>query len=377
MATIFDYIYWRGNIPVSFDRLNEVDGLILTRFAYLPFELVERESAETVGSLTKKLEAVPNDELRLEEDARLIHALQTAGRFKDLKVTNFVKDNDPDRVKQFCALTVHLDEETMYIAFCGTDSSLVGWKEDFYMSFMEDVPAQKSAVEYVRQIAGEYPGKKFYLGGHSKGGNLAVYAAVNLEDALRERIVHVSDYDGPGFPKSYIASHDFASVLDRIATFIPQESVFGRIHDHAEGFSVVSSTEHGLYQHNPYSWEVEPTGLLLLPEADPASDVMYEAIQNMLERTEPEQRKQFVDEVYNIVATADFTSMKEFRQADMSQVLEVGKNVFNLSGDVWKGAFEMNEAGVKSLLEAVVTTMESELTSKLPLPNIPGILPEK
>lgn len=373
MATMLDYLYWRGDVP--FDKMppNELDGLVLTRFAYLPMELVAREPEETVGSIAEKVQALPAGVLRLEEDQQLLYYLEHCDRFKDLKVTDFVKDNDEDIVIQFSAVTIHLPEEQLYIAYCGTDSTLLGWKEDFYMSFMEDVPAQKAALAYAKDVCARYPERDFYLGGHSKGGNLAVYTAVNLPEVLKARLLHVSDYDGPGFPKSYIDTHDFRSVVERIDTFIPQESVFGRIHDHAEGFSVVESNERGLNQHNPYSWEVEPTGMVLLEAPDTTSDIMYTAIQNILQNTSPQQRKAYVDQAYDILTSSDFSTMKEFRNADAGQRSELRKSVTGLSEETWKKAQEVNNAMFKSLLEAVLSNLEGRVKENLlPLPGILG-----
>lgn len=373
MATMLDYLYWRGDVP--FDKMppNELDGLVLTRFAYLPMELVAREPEETVRSIAEKVQALPAGVLRLEEDQQLLYYLEHCDRFKDLKVTDFVKDNDEDIVIQFSAVTIHLPEEQLYIAYCGTDSTLLGWKEDFYMSFMEDVPAQKAALAYAKDVCARYPERDFYLGGHSKGGNLAVYTAVNLPEDLKARLLHVSDYDGPGFPKSYIDTHDFRSVVERIDTFIPQESVFGRIHDHAEGFSVVESNERGLNQHNPYSWEVEPTGMVLLEAPDTTSDIMYTAIQNILQNTSPEQRKAYVDQAYDILTSSDFSTMKEFRNADAEQRSELRKSVTGLSEETWKKAQEVNNAMFKSLLEAVLSNLEGRVKENLlPLPGILG-----
>ena len=366
MSTIIDYLYWRGDILLTEKPLNELDGLVLTRFAYLPFEHVMIRDGETVGELTGRLATLPDSFLKLEEDRQLLKRLAKAPRFTKLPVTDFIKDNNETEVQQFSAITIHLSDTEMYIAFCGTDSTLIGWKEDFYMSFMQDVAAQKEALEYTKAACAKYPEKRFTLGGHSKGGNLAVYAAVNLPDELKERLDHVSDYDGPGFPLDYIRDHDFDSVVERIATFIPQESVFGRIHDHPEGFSVVKSVEHGMNQHNIYNWQVKPKKMVPLEVPDNVSDVMYSAIQNILKNTSPTQRKAYIDRVFAILSSADFSTVKEFGQADLKQWALLLKSVDAIPNADRKQTQEVNGAVIRSFAEAVLSTTEEKLTDALP-----------
>ena len=159
MANIHDYLYWRGDLPLDQIPLNEPDGLVLTRFSYMPFEELTLGQNETVGSLCKKLKTLPADKFRLDGDARFVILLNEADRFNQLPVSDFVKHNDADAVVQFAAITLYLPDDSLYIAYCGTDSTLVGWKEDFYMSFMEDVPAQMEALDYARKILKKNPGK--------------------------------------------------------------------------------------------------------------------------------------------------------------------------------------------------------------------------
>ncbi|MBR5753536.1 MAG: DUF2974 domain-containing protein [Clostridia bacterium] len=377
MATILDYLYWRGDISFKASRLNELDGLVLTRFAYLPFEHVMIKDGETIGELTARLAKLPDKLLKLEEDRQLLKRLEKAPRFAKLPVTDFVKENNETEVQQFSAITVHLSDTEMYIAFCGTDSTLLGWKEDFYMSFMQDVAAQKEALEYTQAMCAKFPEKRFTLGGHSKGGNLAVYAAVNLPADLKERLDHVSNYDGPGFPQSYIAEHDFSSILERTATFIPQESVFGRIHEHAEGFSVVQSLEHSMNQHNVYNWLVKPKKLTALAEPDSSSDIMYTAIQNILKNTSPNQRKAYIDRIYAILTQSDFSSLKEFGQADLRQWWTLLKNVDAIPDADRKVTQEVNGAVIRSFAEAVVDTAGEKLTDTLPVQRFLDLSPAK
>lgn len=369
MATIHDYLYWRGDIPLNACPLNENDGLVLTRFAYMPFEDIPFGEYETVGTLCEKLKMLPEDRLRLSNDLQLIHQLSESPRYSDLRVTDFIKDNNEDAVKQFAAITVHLSEEEMYLSYCGTDSTLLGWKEDFYMSFMEDVPAQVAALEYAKARIANYPGKVVYIGGHSKGGNLAVYTAVNLPEKLKDRLIHVSNYDGPGFPASYIESHPFNAVKDRIDTFLPQESMIGRIHEHAEGFHVVESTESGISQHNIYSWLVEPHNQVPVSEPDESSEIMYTAIQNVLQNTSPEQRKNYIDRTYDLLVSNDVTTMKEVFNDLPKSVNAYVKTASELPEEERKEQREVGAAMLKSYLEAVREVQGQKISDSVNIPS--------
>ena len=361
MANIHDYLYWRGDLPFSNVPINELDGLVLTRFAYMPMEELTLDPSETVVSICEKLKTLPVDKFRLEGDMQFVHLLSKSDRFDDLIVTDFVKNNDPEAVLQFAAVTIHLPNDELYIAYCGTDSTLTGWKEDFYMSFMEDVPAQKKALDYALAICKKNPGKPFHLGGHSKGGNLAIYTAVNLPAELKELLVHVSNYDGPGFPRSFIDSHDFSSVNERLYSWLPQESMIGRIHEHEEGFRVIESTGNGIMQHDIYSWTTLPTSMRVLEAPDDTSEITYRAIQNILTNTTPEQRKRYIDRIFDLLTSTDSNSFGEaFRNLPM-KFTDVFRNVTDMTAAERKENSEMTATVVRSFLDAALSYHEEKL----------------
>lgn len=361
MANIHDYLYWRGDIPLDAQPLNEVDGLVLTRFAYMPFEDVAFGTDETIGTLCEKLKKLPADKFRIEGDGPFVQLLSDADRFTSLPVTDFVKDFDENIVIQFAAITIHLPDDVLYISYCGTDSTLVGWKEDFYMSFMEDVPAQKKALEYAEHICETYGGKPFRLGGHSKGGNLAIYTAVNLPDQWKEKLQHVSNFDGPGFPDTYIKNHDFAGVKERLSTFIPEESMIGRIHEHPEGFKVVDSIERGIMQHDIFSWNIEPKKMTMVAKPDDSSEIAYRAIQNMLTNTTPEERKKYVDRIFDLLMSTDGNSFGEaFRNLPV-KFGDVFREARELTGEDHKEGIKVTATMVQSFVDAALSYHEEKL----------------
>lgn len=230
MANINDYLLWRGDIPISSKlKFNEIDSAILARFSYLIFFKIDMNEIETIESISEKMSNFDNDEFMYNGDKELITYLGKSERFKNMKVTDYVRNNDKETEKQFGAITVHISEEEMYISYIGTDSTIFGWKEDFNMGFMENVPCQIAGKQYAEKIAEKYPNKKIRIGGHSKGGNVAIYSAISISKDIQNRIIKIYNYDGPGFNKNIIEKYGDEEIISRIETYIPQDSVIRKI----------------------------------------------------------------------------------------------------------------------------------------------------
>ena len=204
MSNINDYLKWRGDISLKHDELNEIDELILARYSYFPFFKIEMESEETISDISKKMSKFKDDEYNYLGDREMNELIGKSARFKNLKVTDYKESNDQDEEKQFSAITITLNDELKYISFLGTDKSIIGWKEDFNLSFTQDIPAQIEALKYANNMMKKYPNSKFIFGGHSKGGNVAIYAAINSSLENKARIIKVLNYDGPGFQKKLL-----------------------------------------------------------------------------------------------------------------------------------------------------------------------------
>ena len=312
MANINDYLDWRGDIPISKEfPFNEIDNMILSRFSYLIFDRIVMEEKETIESISKKMRKFKNEEFNYNGDKELITKLGQSTRFKDMEVTDYVKNNDSEIEKQFSAITVHNSKKEMYISFFGTDKSIVGWKEDFNISFMENIPSQTEGVEYTKMIAEKYPRERIRIGGHSKGGNIAIYAAITVPEEIQKRIIDVVNYDGPGFNMKKVNENKGKDILNKIFTYIPQESIFGRIMEHAEKCEVILSIEKGVYQHDIYSWQVLRDKMVRAESLTDESNRINNKITNWLENTTPDQRKIFVDSVFEIFYSTEANNFEE------------------------------------------------------------------
>lgn len=226
MANIFDYL-----TDVQYDSfydipLNELDVLALTELTYLSFDNLLDESDNRLLDVATR---VPRDinVLTNKERLQLLDQLSTHKRFKNSKLSNFVNDIDEELQKQFAAMTYRLNLDTYLIVFRGTDDSIIGWKEDFHMTYMKEIPAQKHALQYLQDFFAQHPNQKVVLAGHSKGGNLAVYAASQLDPLLQKNIVAVYTFDAPGLHKELTETAGYQNMMERTKVFVPQGSIIG------------------------------------------------------------------------------------------------------------------------------------------------------
>ena len=199
MANIIDYLNWRGDLTFSQVPLNEIDSLILSRISYFPFDnLFQGEEKITIEKAYKRFKKEKDKTVLQIDDLELFPAVAGCARYKDLVLLDYINKIEPKEEKQFSAITICLPNNLLYVSFRGTDNTLIGWKEDFNMSFSSHVPSQKDSKVYLDDIANKYEGD-IIVGGHSKGGNLAVYAATFCNDETKKRIKVIYNEDGPGF----------------------------------------------------------------------------------------------------------------------------------------------------------------------------------
>ena len=189
MTNMFDYLTWRGDLTFTQDPVNSVDALVFSTLSYIRYAGVLETDPNGVMTLKDAAEEllaldVPESRYRSKTDLELLRAAADTLRFGSTRLCMYRDRLIPEQETQFAAMTFLLDDGTMFLAFRGTDYSLVGWKEDFNMSFQQVVPAQLLAEAYVREVGAEYF-LPMRLGGHCKGGNLAVFAAARSSPMLQ------------------------------------------------------------------------------------------------------------------------------------------------------------------------------------------------
>ena len=311
MGTVYDYLTWRGDLTFGAAPFCEVDSLILSMFAYLdmqdivPSPMQEGEISVWEAS-NAFIERYPDPKktkmgvLIPKDIVKMMKALCVTQRFGNLKMSGFVNIIDPQTELQFSAVTFRMADGTAIVTYRGTDDTLIGWKEDMNMCFLPVVPAQLKAAEYLKTVAKKHEGKLIVIG-HSKGGNLAVYASVHCDAAIRKRITAVYSNDGPGFGSNILDDPDYQEMRSRICNLVPQSSVVGMLLEHDENFTVVKSRQKsGLLQHNGLSWEILGNSFVHLKDVTAESRKLDRTVNQWIRDMTPEQREEFAEAVYQL-----------------------------------------------------------------------------
>ncbi|MGN1266862.1 MAG: Mbeg1-like protein, partial [Dorea sp.] len=271
--------------PFSVKTFGDIDALLLAQMSYYTYHGTTSGKSEFLYPISSFLQ---NDSselttgfLTMDDDHILIQLIKNGGRHGNLRVANHVTILDEEAHQQFSAITYRINKDEYYIAYRGTDNTINGWQEDFHMSFLPEIPSQKTAVQYATDMMKRYRGK-FYLGGHSKGGNLAVYAAALLEPKLQQRLIRVYNFDGPGFFNDFYQKEGYHRIRDIIYKYVPQSSVIGLLLEEEENYMVIESTASNLLQHNPYTWVVNDDSFNILDSIDDFATIWKTSIDQWL-----------------------------------------------------------------------------------------------
>lgn len=315
MSGIFDYLKWRGDLSFAQDPPNEVDALIFSGLSYIRFEGFVQAHPEKPVSLKTAAEAFFSREghgtcCRVQKDLDLFRAAAQTHRFGTTQLCMYRDLLIPEQETQFAAMTFLLDDGSMFLAFRGTDNSLVGWKEDFNMTFQQTIPAQRLALQYTREVACEYL-RPMRMGGHSKGGNLAVFAAARLAPMIQQRILAVFNNDGPGFTGYLMGDLGYLAMVPRIKTYIPQSSVIGMLLEHEEPYTVIRSKSVGILQHDLYTWDVEGKSFIHMEEITEGSQFVDATIKTWFADMTGQEREQLVDVLYALLGSGGADNVYE------------------------------------------------------------------
>ncbi len=316
MGTLFDYLNWRGDLTFDQAPFNGVDGLICATLAYVHYDGLVSEDFQDptpLGAVAAVFDTLEDKEARvlLKNDGPLLLAAAQTARYRDLGMVFYRNEVEPELESQFSAVAFLLPGgETAVLAFRGTDATLVGWKEDFNMSFQDQVPAQEKALYYTQSFARVHS-QALILCGHSKGGNLAVYAASRCPEEIQRRILGVYNNDGPGFSPLLMADPGYAAMVPKIHSYVPESAVIGMLLEHQEPYTVVKSRQVSILQHDPYSWRVSGPGFVPVEEVSADSRFLNRTIRTWLAGKTRKERNEFVDAVYGLLTTGEVDSTRQ------------------------------------------------------------------
>lgn len=370
MASLSDYLVWRGDITFEQVPLTVVDALLLSQLSYLDLtgvigenekrkECTLLQASERYWKLHTEKELSLSVSFALKTAGLLLRKMAKTKRFANLVLRNYVRRIDAVAEEQFEALEVVLGKRESFISYGGTDDTLVGWKEDFNMCFLSPIPAQTDALLYLERVLDDSL-RKVYLGGHSKGGNLSVYAAVKCKKLASRRILNVYNFDGPGFTRSFIENSRYLDMKDKIETWVPESSIIGMLLEHEEDYQVVESNHVGILQHDVTSWEVQGAEFVKLPDVKVGSKRLAVGVKEWLSGLQPEELEYFCDCIFDVLTATDAKTLAELNKDRWKSITGIIRSYNAMD----KKAKDMLFALLKAM---VATNMKMELPKRADL----------
>lgn len=327
MANILDYIKIRGNKTFLEEPLNEVDELIFSHLSYIDFEttsegynLFDAYKESKTNKIDKHIK--PYRWARMDSD-KTYHHIHNSRRFKDVILVHQINLISEQQKTQFNVTCFKITDTHYCIAFRGTDETVIGWQEDLMLCYQEEIPAQHYAKQYLEQTINNFEGT-FSLSGHSKGGNLAIYAGCTQQKLHQQRIISIRNYDGPGFLNTVVLNPDFSENQFKITNFITENSIFGNILSPIGKQIIIKSSAFKYFEHQILSFMVTGTTLYSTHSLSSEAIIIKESIKSFLDRQTLEERQKVIELVF----------------LNIDQAL-TNYNVFQMTNDDLVGLFKM------------------------------------
>lgn len=378
MANISDYLDWRGDIPMSVDPFNEVDNLILAELAYTDFaDIVPPPSKEhqyvTLQDACEMFFSMYSEDEIMEKNSTtkvapfLMKKMIKSKRFESMLLMDYVNEIDEENQTQFSVISFLLPDDTIFVSFRGTDNTIVGWKEDFNMSFLYQTQGQIRAARYLDDWFGDTT-QKLRLGGHSKGGNFAVYAAAFCHPRIQERIVQVYSNDGPGFLKKITEQPQYQKMLPKVISTIPESSIVGMLLENELDHRVVKSSQSGAMQHDAMSWEVLGNHFVFAENLAESSIMLDKTLKNWIYGLEPEEREEFVNILFDTLQSTGATTLDELVANKMAMMNNISKTLSELSPEKQQVLRDVIKRFAYSSGETIADNVQ-ECLQKIPRPE--------
>lgn len=327
MGDMLEYIKWRGDLTFEQSGFSEVDNLIISYFSYVNLDGVVPEEGKgeiTIVEAADKFYRL-HSQKELEQDKSFIRrapeVLKTAAksrRFQKTVLRNYINRIEEDLEQQFSAVEAVLEDGTSYVAYKGTDDTIVGWKEDFNLS-KGIVPAELEAAKYLDRIVSESI-TKLRVGGHSKGGNLAEYAAVNCKDDVRAKIIEVYSNDGPGFAESFFENPNLEEMKSKMYHIIPEGSVIGMILRQINEPIVIESSQKGILQHDGFSWQIMGPSFIHKKEISNRAKVLNATLDKWIFNMDEEKRNAVIEDFFSVLEATGAYTLTELQKGGLANI---------------------------------------------------------
>ena len=381
MGNIMDYISWRGDLSFEQSQFNEVDNLILACFSYVNLDgisAVTKQKGIGLKKLTKEFMKLHTMK-ELEADKSFIRLapfmmmeMAKSVRFGKCVVRNYVNDIVTEAEQQFAAMEIVLEDGTSYVSFRGTDDTIIGWKEDFNLS-TGVVPAQKRAIEYLQKIS-EHTDGMLRVGGHSKGGNLAIYGSVMCKSA-HEKILEIYSNDGPGFSREFQELPEMKEMMPKIIRIIPEYSIIGTLLEHEKEPVIVASSSKGLLQHDGFSWEVQGPALVRRDSLNKTALRFIEILHKWIDGMDTEQKRLLIEDLFATLQASGYENLSEVQSGGLKSLAAMVKRVEKFAPEsrgmmqelltaICGGWLEQLQADTKDKLSAIPQSFSDKILEK-------------
>ena len=370
--SLFDYVIWRGDLTFDQIPFNELDSAILAMFSYLNFDdldisqpgksLTLHEAANRFFGAEARYDLPDNSIVIWQHCLYMLELAAKTERFGSIEMHDYSNYIDTKTQTQFGAVTYSLGKNRHYIAFRGTDNTIVGWKEDLNLAVKQEVPAQKKAAAYVASIAAKCSGK-LIIGGHSKGGNLALYSAIKADKATRDRIESIWNFDGPGFLNSDITKSMHTIFGSRIHTFVPETSVVGMMLNRSENYIPIANLDkksNFFDQHNLFSWKIEACRFVPVGQVSSTSNVVHATTQSLLQNFTVDQTTQFINVIFDAADKAGLRTVNDLS----SQPLKFASSLANCYSSSDKETQKLCKFIVSSMISSASAANKSQKQKK-------------
>ena len=391
MKNMLDYIKEFGHVSFEERAFSEIDALVLTELEYLPLEKVVpsdengedfvtvKEIAEYMQEHKQELFA-ENPMMMTEERHEVSQVIADAPRFQSLKFFGVVSVWDKDTTKQFAAVTVEVEPSVRLVVFRGTDETLIGWKEDFLMTYSPLVAAQTDAKEYLAKQASLWGGD-LMISGHSKGGNLAIYAAATQEEDVQLRIVDIFCFDSPGLYRSVLETKGYQNIVPLAMRYIPQDSLVGLMLESEVPYVIVKSNATGAMQHSAMTWEIEDGQFIKMEKLTKNSQLNDQTFKKWTESVSDEELELFWNVFFELLFSVGIDTVNDLYGQFMHYVQEFLKAAGNMDEEkrelltrialllvstrfeVWKDSLDMSELVQFEMPELKLPTWDELMTT--------------
>ena len=333
MSNFLDYLDWRGDLSFDRDPFNEVDNLIFSEIAYADLRGIVpapgEEGSVTLREAAERYESEGRDQSYLVNDPKeLLRRAGQSERFGTVRLSACADDTDAQAQLQFAALTAELADGSVFVAYRGTDNSLVGWREDFNLGVLDETPGQRLAAAYLDETAARHTGP-LRIGGHSKGGNLALYAAVFCGDETKARLLAAYSNDGPGFRRDLAEQPRYREMIPRLHKLLPTGSIIGLLLSDGEERTIVRSSGEGAMQHDPYTWQVRGRGFERAEKLSAKSQLLEETLDRWVDELDDSERENLVTAIFD---SLDASEAKTFAELNANKRLSYGAVLRALRG---------------------------------------------